>query len=151
TAAERQHNLHRWHVLTFPEDLAVEDVAEKFAALSEVTAVEYNTELKQDATYMNQVRKRAGLADVTYSNEAVVAERHREFMGEGLRYWDLLRQGVDYAASEIAGTWTVLSGNKEDVVTISADRIKATKGLCRIPDNQITLSGNVYTQNDGWK
>lgn len=109
------------------------------------------SELKQDATYMNQVRKRAGLADVTYSNEAVVAERHREFMGEGLRYWDLLRQGVDYAASEIAGTWTVLSGNKEDVVTISADRIKATKGLCRIPDNQITLSGNVYTQNDGWK
>lgn len=109
------------------------------------------SELKQDASYMNQVRKRAGLADVSYSNETLVAERHREFMGEGLRYWDLLRQGIDYAANEIAGTWTVLSGNKEDVVTISADRIKATKGLCRIPDNQITLSGNVYTQNDGWK
>lgn len=108
------------------------------------------SELKQDASYMNQVRKRAGLADVTYSNETLLAERHREFMGEGLRYWDLLRQGVDYAASEIAGTWTVKSGNRDEVVTISADRIKATKGLCRIPDNQITLSGNVYTQNDGW-
>jgi len=47
TAAERQHNLHRWHVVTFPEDLAVEDVAEKFAALPEVTAVEYNTELRR--------------------------------------------------------------------------------------------------------
>lgn len=108
------------------------------------------SELKGDASYMNQVRKRAGLGDVAYSQEAIVAERHREFMGEGLRYWDLLRQGVDYAAKEIAGTWNVLSGNQKDVVTIDAQNIISKRGLCRIPDNQITLSGNVYTQNPGW-
>ena len=109
------------------------------------------SELKGDATYMNQVRARAGLPAVAYSKETVIEERHREFMGEGLRYWDLLRQGVDYAANAIAGTWNVKSGNKEDVVVISADNIKAKRGLCRIPDNQITLSGNVYIQNEGWK
>lgn len=108
------------------------------------------SELKSDATYMNQVRKRAGLADVAYSKEALLAERHREFMGEGVRYWDLLRQGVDYAANEIAGTWNVKSGNKDDVVVISADNIRTKRGLCRIPDNQIVLSGGVYTQNQGW-
>lgn len=109
------------------------------------------SELKGEASYMNQVRQRAGMPAVSYSLENVIAERHREFMGEGIRYWDLLRQGVDYAAAEIAGEWTVKSGNKEDVVVISADNVKKTRGLCRIPDNQITLSGNVYTQNEGWK
>lgn len=109
------------------------------------------SELKQDASYMNQVRQRAGLGDTTYSTDNLFAERHREFMGEGLRYWDLLRQGVEVAASEIAGTWNVLSGNTADVVTIDAQNIISKRGLCRIPDNQITLSGNVYTQNDGWK
>lgn len=109
------------------------------------------SELKGDASYMNQVRQRAGLASVAYSKETLLEERHREFMGEGIRYWDLLRQGVDYAANAIAGEWAVKSGNKDDVVVIKADNIKKTRGLCRIPDNQITLSGNVYTQNEGWK
>lgn len=109
------------------------------------------SELKQDASYMNQVRQRAGLGDTTYSTDNLFAERHREFMGEGIRYWDLLRQGVEVAANEIAGTWNVLSGNTADVVTIDAQNIISKRGLCRIPDNQITLSGNVYTQNDGWK
>ena len=109
------------------------------------------SELKQDASYMNQVRQRAGLGETTYSTDNLFAERHREFMGEGLRYWDLLRQGVEVAANEIAGTWNVLSGNTADVVTIDAQNIISKRGLCRIPDNQITLSGNVYTQNDGWK
>lgn len=108
------------------------------------------SELKGDASYMNQVRQRAGLGDVAYSQDAVIAERHREFMGEGIRYWDLLRQGVEYAANEIAGSWNVLSGNQNEVVTIDAQNIIAKRGLCRIPDNQITLSGNVYTQNPGW-
>lgn len=108
------------------------------------------SELTGDASYMNQVRQRAGLGDVAYSKEAMIAERHREFMGEGLRYWDLLRQGVDYAAKEIAGSWNVLSGNTADVITIDAQNIISKRGLCRIPDNQITLSGNVYTQNQGW-
>ena len=107
-------------------------------------------ELKNDASYLNQVRQRAGLAPVSYSKEALIAERHREFMGEGIRYWDLLRQGIDYAANALAGEWKVLSGNREDVVVISAENVKKTRGLCRIPDNQITLSGNVYTQNEGW-
>ncbi len=108
------------------------------------------SELKNDASYLNQVRQRAGLGAVAYSKEALIAERHREFMGEGIRYWDLLRQGIDYAAAALEGEWKVKSGNNDDVVIISAANVKKTRGLCRIPDNQITLSGNVYTQNEGW-
>lgn len=109
------------------------------------------SELTEDAQYMNQVRQRAGLGELTYSKENIIDERHREFMGEGIRYWDVLRQGVEYAAQTISGEWNVKSANVDDKVVISADRIRATKGLCRIPDNQVTASGGVYNQNDGWK
>ena len=108
------------------------------------------SELTEDAQYMNQVRKRAGLSDVAYSKETIIEERHREFMGEGIRYWDLLRQGVDYAAEKIAGEWTVKSGGVDEVVTIDAANITSKKGLCPIPENQIIASGGVYEQNPGW-
>lgn len=108
------------------------------------------SELKGDASYMNLVRARAGQGELAFSEENVLAERHREFMGEGVRYWDLLRQGTDYAAAAIAGSWTVKNMGDEATLTISKDNIVSKRGLCRIPDNQIVASGNVYSQNKGW-
>lgn len=108
------------------------------------------SELKEDASYMNEVRDRAGLAALAYSKENIMEERHREFMGEGIRYWDLLRQGVDYAAQTIAGTWTVKSGNVDDQIVISKENIVSKRGLCRIPESQIVAANGVYTQNPGW-
>lgn len=109
--------------------------------------------------YLNQVRRRAYtaegevssyFAEVEATKENILKERMLEFAFEGQRYWDLLRQGIDYAATHIAGTTNVLSGNTADVVSIQADKIKATKGLSQIPNNQITLSNNVLKQNAGW-
>ena len=107
------------------------------------------SELTGDYSYANQVCDRAGVAHIS-TYEELLEERHREFLGEGIRYWDLLRQGVEYAADAIAGSWTVLSGGVEETLTISRENIIAKKGLCRIPDNQIDLSGKVYVQNTGW-
>lgn len=109
--------------------------------------------------YLNQVRKRAYITDgkvssyfaeVEATKENILKERMLEFAFEGQRYWDLLRQGIDYAASQIAGTTNVLSGNTPDVVSVQADKMKATKGLSQIPYNQITLSNKVLKQNAGW-
>lgn len=109
--------------------------------------------------YLNQVRRRAYTAEgkvssyfveVEATKENILKERMLEFAFEGQRYWDLLRQGIDYAAAQIAGTTNVLSGNSPDVVSIQVDKIKATKGLSQIPYNQITLSNNVLKQNAGW-
>lgn len=109
--------------------------------------------------YLNQVRRRAYtvagkvssyFTEVESTKENILKERMLEFAFEGQRYWDLLRQGIDYAAAQIAGTTNVLSGNSPDVVSIQVDKIKATKGLSQIPYNQITLSNNVLKQNAGW-
>ncbi|MND52627.1 SusD family protein [compost metagenome] len=77
-------------------------------------------------------------------------ERRLEFAGEGIRYWDLLRQGISTAASTIAEATTVLNGGVVTPKTISAGNIQATKGLQQIPYTQITLASGVLKQNTGW-
>ena len=45
------------------------------------------------AGYLNQVRARAGLDPVEATLDNVIEERRLEFVGEGKRYWDLVRTG----------------------------------------------------------
>lgn len=102
-------------------------------------------------TYLDRVRTRAGLTSVPCTLENIRKERMLEFAFEGIRYWDLLRYGLDYAASQIETDCPVKSGNVDDRVKISASKFQATKGLSQIPGNQVTLSNGVLKQNDGWK
>jgi len=109
--------------------------------------------------HFDAVRKRAftsnGQLSPAYSSlpvnkENIMQERRLEFAFESINYWDLLRQGVDYAAQKLAREITVYSGGTQEVITINADRVRATKGLSQIPYNQITLSNGVLKQNAGW-
>lgn len=44
--------------------------------------------------YLNRVRKRAGLTtELEPTVDNIIEERHLEFVGEGKRYWDLVRTG----------------------------------------------------------
>jgi hypothetical protein len=102
-------------------------------------------------SYFDQVRERAGLGSLAVTKDNIMKERATEFAFEGIRYWDLLRQGVETAANTIAASsGSVLSGGASDEVTIKAANIIATKGLSQIPNNQITLSNGVLKQNAGW-
>ncbi|HNX89203.1 MAG TPA: RagB/SusD family nutrient uptake outer membrane protein [Paludibacteraceae bacterium] len=106
------------------------------------------------AGYYNLVHQRAiptapTVAAVTKAE--IMAERRFEFAFEGIRYWDLLRQGLGTAATAIAQTQNVLSGTAADVVTITSGNITKTRGFMQIPNTQITLSNGVLKQNDGWK
>ncbi len=111
-------------------------------------------------TYLNNVRRRAytsggevfsGFTEVEPTEDNIMKERMFEFAFEGQRYWDLLRQGVEYAAQQIAESdVNVLNGNVPATVSINAQNIINKKGLSQIPSNQITLSGNVLKQNAGW-
>ena len=92
-----------------------------------------------------------GYAQLTVTNETILRERQCEFAFEAIRYWDLLRQGVDYAANTIAeNELQVLTGNQPDFITIKAENIRNKRGLMQIPQNQITLSNGVLHQNQGW-
>lgn len=103
--------------------------------------------------YLNRVRQRAGLGDAGAATKDVIYdERKYEFAFEGLRYWDLLRydQSLDYAANAVSYNGTVLTANEEVTKVISGDNLKLTRGLFQIPNNQITLSSGLLSQNEGW-
>lgn len=103
--------------------------------------------------YFDQVRQRAyktSFVPLAVNKENIIKERNLEFALEGIRYWDLLRQGIGTASSTIAETTTLLSGGVPVTKTITVAKIQATKGLQQIPNTQITLSGGVLKQNAGW-
>lgn len=103
--------------------------------------------------YFDEVRMRAygeNFSSVSVSSAALLHERRLEFAGEGLRYFDLLRQGVDAAAAAIGETTTVENGGVATQKVISANKIIETKGLQQIPNSQVTLSNNTLVQNAGW-
>lgn len=103
--------------------------------------------------YFDDVRKRAlgaSFVQIPVNQANIMNERKLEFAGEGIRYWDLLRQGVNVAAAAIAESVTVQNGGVNTTKTILASKVTETKGLVQIPYTQITLSNNVLKQNAGW-
>jgi hypothetical protein len=114
-----------------------------------------HSELTGNADGMNQVRRRAGLNDVTYSFDALKAERFHELAFEGLRYFDLIRWGDCKKAFDALGTVKVADGafaadgsypNEYAVTEWTED-----KKFIQIPESQIRLSAGVLTQNKGWE
>ena len=123
------------------------------------------TELTGDASYMNQVQKRAGVPETPYSLKAVQNERRWEFAFEGLRFNDLRRRsGKDAGESSIAakalqaqaGKKIVCLGDKSNKRTMEhmtcswAERYAATNGFLAKPQTQITLMNGKIEQNPGW-
>ncbi|WP_300600786.1 RagB/SusD family nutrient uptake outer membrane protein [Niabella sp.] len=165
---QREYTGYYWKKYTPMSDAAGKSLAEKLGSPSfqigqyqDYVAIRYADVLLMAAELgsanaqadFDAVRKRAlgaGFVQTPVSQAGIMAERRLEFAGEGIRYWDLLRQGVDAAASTIAETTTLLNGGAPATVTIAADNIKATKGLSQIPNNQISLSNGVLKQNAGW-
>ncbi|MEM1217656.1 MAG: RagB/SusD family nutrient uptake outer membrane protein [Bacteroidota bacterium] len=87
----------------------------------------------QAQTYLNQVRTRAGLDDVTATGDAlmdaIMNERFLELAFEGFRFHDLIRWGV--AADNIEGF------------------VEGKHNLFPIPNDEIVRAGDL-TQNPGW-
>lgn len=113
--------------------------------------------------YLNQVHNRAYATEnadgsintpnnsVAVNKDNIMEERRLEFAFEGIRYWDLLRQGVDVAARAIVASGEkVLNGGNEATVTFKADNIVSKRGFQQIPLTQIQLSSGVLKQNAGW-
>ena len=123
------------------------------------------TELTGDASYMNQVQRRAGVPETAYSLKAVQDERRWEFAFEGLRFNDMRRwSGKEggtscYAAKALeaqAGKQIVVKGNTANKVSMKhmtcswAERYAATDGFLSKPQSQITLMEGKLKQNKGW-
>ncbi len=97
------------------------------------------------------------------TRQQIWQERRREFMGEGIRYFDLRRQGLDafvkgimgqaYDNGETSGQATEVYENQQKTTvasTFQEQNIREKRGFWQIPGSEISLSGGLYKQNAGW-
>lgn len=115
------------------------------------------SELKEDATYMNEVRARAELAPVPYSLENIQKERRYELAFEGLRWNDMRRWGADFTKQALEGqvgaevyNFNVKTVHKSLHPDGYSSRFDATKGFFPIPQSQIDLSEGLLEQTEGY-
>lgn len=123
------------------------------------------TELTGDASYMNQVQKRAGVPETPYSLKAVQNERRWEFAFEGIRFNDMRRWSGNnpsessYAPKALqaqAGKKIVCLGDKSNKRTMAhmtcswAKRYVDTNGFLSKPQTEITVKNGKLQQNPGW-
>lgn len=121
-------------------------------------------ELTGEASYLNEVQRRAGVPETGYSLKQLQDERRWEFAFEGLRFNDMRRwtgKGTKggYASKALeaqAGKQMVVKGNTANKsimkhMTCSwAERYEATDGFLMKPQSQITLMNGKLIQNEGW-
>ena len=87
--------------------------------------------------YLNQVRKRAGLVTtIEPTIDNIIEERHLEFVGEGKRYWDLIRTGK--AASVLV----------PDSYGYRTNTWSASKKYLPIPQKEIDAAKGTLVQNN---
>jgi hypothetical protein len=91
---------------------------------------------------VNKVRERAGLPSITgVTLDVLLEERRKEFLGEGLRWNDLVRSGK---AVTIMNAWVA----KEGVTTISD--VVADYVIYPVPAGEIAAKAGLYEQNHGY-
>lgn len=112
------------------------------------------SELKDDATGLNLVRKRAGLPEVAYSLEALQNERRWEFAFEGIRWNDIRRWHIAADALDKQQNKKIYIGQTERENSPQLGgykaRYNATAGFFKIPETEINLNNGELQQNEGW-
>ncbi|UCS94980.1 RagB/SusD family nutrient uptake outer membrane protein [Echinicola marina] len=94
---------------------------------------------------VNSIRQRAGLILplVNVSYEQIMEERRREFIGEGLRWHDLVRSGM---AIDVMKAWV----EEEDAANKISTDITADDMIYAVPINQLDVKEGLYDQNAGY-
>lgn len=120
--------------LTNPNNYRAIRLADVLLMAAEANYKKPSSDEDKARQYLNIVRERAGLDEVTLSGSSLLnqiyEDRRLELVGEGHRFFDLVRTGR--AADEIDGFQT---GKHE---------------LFPIPAIEIELSGNIWEQNPGY-
>ena len=90
------------------------------------------------SAYLQQVRDIRGCQDTDTSIDGIIEERHKEFVGEGKRYWDLVRTGK--AASVLTAANRAFDGSQPIDWT-------ENKKYWPIPQSEIDKDPNISQNN----
>lgn len=93
---------------------------------------------------VNQIRHRAGITEdlVGVTKEQLLQERRREFLGEGLRWFDLIRSGK---VQETMSTWIQAEDGGRQMQSFNINFV-----LYPVPQSEFNKSPGLYEQNPGY-
>lgn len=100
--------------------------------------------------YLDRVRERVGQPSVPATMENIMKERRLELSLEGIRYFDLIRQGMGVAGQELTVVGLRGPDYIGDQINFDVTFNAATKGFLPIPQTEIDLSGGLFNQNSGY-
>lgn len=129
--------------LNFPNHFVSIRFSDALLMASELNLL-HGGSLAKAQTYFEKVAKRAHQSSYvppTVTLDVLYRERELELAFEGVRYWDLMRRGLDYAQSKIdinRGEPFVSKFNRE------------AEGLFPIPQEEIVITKYALSQNKGY-
>jgi hypothetical protein len=91
----------------------------------------------QAQNYFNRVRNRVSMPAKTVTLANIYQERRVELALEGLRYWDLLRQGLNVASQTITIQGQRGPGYVGDQVDYNVTFNQTTRGLFPVPQSEL--------------
>ena len=152
TEAKRAQDLHRWFVVEFSEDADVEQVAQKFAELSFVNRVQFNTIIKKPEITAVPVSEAAVAAtraiEEPFNDTLLPMQWHYNNRGYKETIFAGAKEGEDIG---VYGAWNYTTGNPEVIVAVVDEGVKYDH-----PDlaqnmwvNQAELSGTTGVDDDG--
>lgn len=104
----------------------------------------------QSQEYLDRVRSRVGLSSIPATVDNIYNERRLELSLEGLRYFDVLRRGINYANTEftLQGVRGPNYIGDQQIFDVSFNM--NTNGLLPIPQTEMDLAGGKFSQNAGY-
>lgn len=123
TKHEKAHNLDRWHILRFAEDVNLAEIAAKAAELPMVDAIEYNTALKRSSVSEVTAWKpstKAGTGDFPFNDPQLCDQWHYINNGD-LSVASTARTGADV---NVRNAWNLTTGDSRIVVAICDEGVK---------------------------
>lgn len=123
---ERQFRMDRWYVLSFSEYMPVQNVAERFAGLAEVTALQYDTETKRsfgsDATEWTPVtRSQPVYESAPLFNDPKLIDQWHYINKADLSVAPTSRLGADI---NVRDAWNLTAGDPAIIVAICDEGVK---------------------------
>ena len=100
--------------------------------------------------YLDMVRERVELPSVPATPENIFKERRLELALEGIRYFDVIRRGMNVATDELTMIGERGPNYIGDQVIFDVTFDPSTKGFLPIPQAEVDLSAGVFKQNDGY-
>lgn len=123
-ALAKSHRLHRWYKVSFPESKPLEKAAGRFAVLSSVNGIQYNTHLRRHDVgpvhSWEPFTRGYGEFDLPF-NDPMLSDQWHYINNADLSVCSTVREGADVG---VRNAWKLTAGDPRVIVAICDEGVK---------------------------